>query len=57
MDAAYTVFLTNGFEGFQEFSYQFKTTAVKNLAPTRIRDYLRIIYEEKGLEIAQVRKR
>ena len=54
VDAAYKVFLRDGFEGFQEFSYQLKTTAEMHLAPNRIRDYLRIVHEEKGLEMAQV---
>jgi len=53
IDAAYNVFLREGFEGFDAFSFEFKTTATKSLSPHRIKEYLTIIYQEEGLPACQ----
>ena len=48
IDAAYEVFLNDGFEGFQQFSFEFKTIARKNLSPKRIEEYLTVIHRQSG---------
>ena len=48
IDAAYEVFLNDGFEGFQQFSFEFKTIARKNLSPKRIVEYLKVIHRQSG---------
>ena len=54
IDAAYIVFLREGFDGFDGFSFEFKTTATKSLSPHRIKEYLTIIHREQGLPACQV---
>ena len=48
IDAAYEVFLQDGFEDFQQFSFELKTIARKNLSPARIEEYLRVIHKQSG---------
>ena len=50
------MFLQEGLEDFQQFAFELKTTAVKYLVPKRIQEYIKIIYREQGLEMAQVQK-
>ena len=45
--------MSEGFEDFKEYAFELKTTATKNLSPSRIQDYLRIIHEHHGLAMAQ----
>ena len=54
MEAAYTVFLQNGFEDFQSYSFEIQTVATQNLNPQRIREYMGIIYQHQGLSVCQV---
>ena len=49
IDAAYEVFLQDGFEDFQQFSFELKTIARKNLSPQRIEEYLRVIHKQSGV--------
>ena len=49
VDAAYEVFLQDGFEDFQQFSFELKTIARKNLSPQRIEEYLRVIHKQSGV--------
>jgi hypothetical protein len=53
VDAAYEVFLAEGFEDFQEYAFELKTTATKSLSPSRIREYLQTIYEQQGHDACQ----
>ena len=54
VDAAYTVFLRIGFEDFQQYAFELQTCAAKNLNPQRVKEYLRIIYQEQGIAVCQV---
>ena len=53
IDAAYEVFIQEGFEDFQYFAFQLKTTAVKSFASKRIEEYLRIIHARGGTAMCQ----
>jgi hypothetical protein len=53
VDAAYEVFLIEGFENFEGFAFELKTTATKSLQPSRIREYLEIIFEQQGVAACQ----
>ena len=54
MDATYTVFLRNGFEDFQYYSFEMQTVAIQNLNPQRVKEYLGIIFQQQGLAVTQV---
>ena len=54
IDAAYTVFLRIGFEDFQQYAFELQTCAAKILNPQRLKEYLAIIFEHKGLAVTQV---
>ena len=54
VDAAYTVFLRYGFEDLQLYIIKLRCNAVKSLNPQRVREYLKIIFEKKGLHSCQV---
>ena len=54
VDAAYTVFLRYGFEDFQPYIFELQSNAAKSLHPQRVREYLKIIFEKKGLHSCQV---
>ena len=54
VDAAYEVFLQVGFEDFQQYAFELQTIAVQNLAPERIRAYMKIIHQEGGLPMSQM---
>ena len=54
VDAAYEVFLQVGFEDFQQYAFELQTIAVQNLAPERIRVYMKIIHQEGGLPMSQM---
>ena len=47
------VFLREGFEDFQEFAFELKTIATMSLSPSRIGEYLEIIFKQQGLEACQ----
>merc|ERR1719400_2286924 len=53
VDAAYEVFLRIGFEDFQQYAFELQTCAAKNLNPQRVKEYLRIIYQEQGIAVCQ----
>ena len=55
VDAAYDVFLQCGFEDFQQYAFELQTCAAKNLNPQRVKEYLRIIYQQQGLAVCQVK--
>ena len=48
------MFLQDGLEDFQQYAFELKTTAAKNLGPKKIKEYLDIIYGEQGLEMTQM---
>ena len=54
VDATYTVFLRNGFEDFQYYSFEMQTVAIQNLNPQRIKEYLGIIFQHQGFAVCQV---
>ena len=54
VDAAYTVFLRIGFADFQQYAFELQTCAAKNLNPQRVKEYLRIIFQQQGLAVCQV---
>ena len=54
VDAAYAAFLRYGFEDFQPYIFELQACAVKSLNPQRVREYLKIIFEKKGLHSCQV---
>ena len=54
VEAAYAVFLQNGFEDFQSYSFEIQTVATQNLNPQRVREYIGIIYQHQGLSVCQV---
>ena len=56
VDAAYSVFFRNGFEDFQQYSFELQTVATQNLDPMRIKEYLRIIHQEQGFAVCQVKQ-
>ena len=47
--AAYEVFLQDGFEDFQPFSFELKTIARKNLSTARVKEYLKVIHKQSGV--------
>jgi len=53
VDATYTVFLRNGFEDFQYYSFEMQTVAIQNLNPQRVKEYLGIIFQQQGLAVTQ----
>ena len=53
VDASYEVFLRDGFEDFQEYAFELKTTTAQSLAPKRIKEYITVVHMEHGLEMAQ----
>ena len=59
MDAAYEVFITESsaaqFDDFKQYAFELKTIATQNLAPKRIKEYMKIIYQDGGgLPMCQV---
>jgi hypothetical protein len=54
VDAAYEVFIEVGFDDFQQYAFELQTTAAKNLAPKRIKEYMKIIHQEQGPAMCQV---
>ena len=50
VDAAYEVFLKEGLEDFKHFAYELQTVAEQNLAPERVKTYIAIIHQHKGLK-------
>ena len=55
MEAAYTIFLQNGFGDFQSYAFEIQTVALQNLNPQRVMDYMAIIYDHRqGLAACQV---
>ena len=55
MEAAYTIFLQNGFGDFQSYAFEIQTVALQNLNPQRVMDYMAIIFHhQQGLAACQV---
>ena len=54
VEAAYRVFLRNGFEDFQQYAFELQTCAEKSLNPQRVKEYLAIIFQHQGLAVTQV---
>ena len=55
MEAAYTIFLQNGFGDFQSYAFEIQTVALQNLNPQRVMDYMAIIFHHhQGLAACQV---
>ena len=47
------VFHKIGFEDFRQYAFELQTTAVKNLAASRIKEYMVIIHEQQGAVMCQ----
>jgi hypothetical protein len=60
VDAAYEVFMEVGFDDLfddfldQQYALELQTTEAKNLAPKRIKEYMKIIHQEQGQAMCQV---
>ena len=54
VDAAYAVFVKDGFEDFQHYAFELRTCAEKNLNPRRVKEFLTVVFQQQGFAVCQV---
>ena len=54
VEAAYSAFVQDGFEGFDYFAFELRTKAIQSFAPERIKNYLTISLDHQGAEMCKL---